>query len=92
MVKTTNAAIIGCNMSEDFFIATEANKAEKFFWKKIFLDGKSPSIKSHPQAEMVERAEAILHDSDIDLVFVSANHLHFVKPVIDAGKSVRIIE
>ena len=91
MVKTINAGIIGCNMSEDFFSTTGANKVESFFWKKIYLSGKSASSKSHPQAEIVERAEAIIQDSDIELVFVSANHLQFVKPVIDAGKSVRVI-
>ncbi|MCW3111847.1 MAG: hypothetical protein JWR18_243 [Segetibacter sp.] len=91
MVKTINAAIIGCNMSEDFFTTTDANTIENFSWKKIFLGGKPASVKSHPQAEIVERAESILHDADIDLVFVSANHLQFVKPIIDAGKSVRVI-
>ncbi|HSU51743.1 MAG TPA: hypothetical protein VLJ41_14155 [Segetibacter sp.] len=91
MAKIINAAIIGCNMSEHFFTTTATNKVEDFYWKKIFLSGETPSIKSHPQAEVVERAEAILNDSEIDLVFVSANHLQFVKQVIDAGKSVRVI-
>ena len=91
MVKTINAAIIGCNMSEDFFRTSATNKVESFSWKKIFLTGVPASVKSHPQAEVVERAEAILDDSDIDIVFVSANHLHFVKPIIETGKSVRVI-
>lgn len=77
-------------MSEDFFATTDANTIENFSWKKIFLSGTPASVKCQ-QAEIVERAESILHDTDIDLVFVSANHLHFVKPIIDSGKSVRII-
>lgn len=91
MVKTINAAVIGCNMSDDFFKTSTANTVEKFSWKKIFTGEHSSSFKTLPGAELVERAEAILHDSTIDLVFVSANHLHFVKPVIEAGKSVRVI-
>ncbi|GEO09827.1 hypothetical protein [Segetibacter aerophilus] len=91
MVKTISAGIIGCNMSEEFFRTTGVNKVESFFWKKIYLSGKSASIKSHPQAEIVERAESIINDVDIELVFVSANHLHFVKPVIESGKAVRVI-
>jgi predicted dehydrogenase len=91
MVKTINAAIIGCNMSEDFFTTSATNSIERFSWKKIFLSGKSASTKSHSQAELVEKAEAIINDADIDLVFVSENHLQYVKPIIAAGKSVRVV-
>lgn len=91
MVKTISAGIIGCNMSEDFFRTTEVNKVESFLWKKIYLNGKSSSVKSHPQAEIVDKAELIINDSDIELVFVSADHLQFVKPVIESGKAVRVV-
>ncbi|MCW3110080.1 MAG: hypothetical protein JWQ09_4586 [Segetibacter sp.] len=92
MVKTINAGIIGCNMSEEFFRTTETNTVESFFWKKIYTgDHSSHGLKNHPQAEIVEHAESIIHDSEIELVFVSAKHLQFVKPVIAAGKSVRVI-
>ena len=91
MVKNINAGIIGCNMSEDFFKASETNRIENFLWKKIYL-------KSHPayglknlEPEIVDHAEAIINDADIELVFVSANHLQYIKPIIEAGKSVRVI-
>ena len=91
MVKTIQAGIIGCNMSEDFFKTSESNRVENFLWKKIYLnDPPSSGLKNH-QAEIVEQVEAIIHDADIELVFVSANHLQFVKPIIETGKSVRII-
>jgi hypothetical protein len=91
MVKTISTGVIGCNMSEDFFKTTRVNKVERFFWKKIYLNEKSSGIKSHPQAEIVERAESIINDADIELVFVSATHLQFVKPVIESGKAVRVV-
>ena len=91
MVKTINAGVIGCNMSADFFTTYKPNKVERFFWKKIFLSERSPEMNSHPQAEFVEKAEAIFQDADIELVFISSNHLQFVKPVIESGKSVRVI-
>ena len=92
MVKNINAGVIGCNMSEEFFRTSEVNKVESFSWKKIYLHSHSPrSLSNHPHTEIVDQAESILNDSDIELVFVSANHLQFVKPVIDSGKSVRVI-
>ena len=91
MVKNINAGIIGCNMSENFFSTSTANNPENLSWKKIFLGGETASSKMPAYAEIVEKADAILHDNEIDLVFVSANHLQFVKPVIEAGKFVRIV-
>jgi predicted dehydrogenase len=92
MVKYINAGIIGCNMSEEFFRTTETNNVENFLWKKIFLSDHSPSFlqKLH-KAEIVEHPEAIFNDAEIELVFISADHLQFVKPVIEAGKSVRLV-
>ena len=92
MVKNINAAIIGCNMSEEFFRSTETNKVENFSWKKIFLsDGPSSTHHKQFSAEIVDHPQAILNDADIELVFISADHLQFVKPVIDSGKSVRVV-
>lgn len=92
MVKTINAGIIGCNMSEEFFRTSETNKVESFCWKKVYLNDPHPSfLRNHPHAEIVEQAEAIINDADIELVFVSATHLQFIKPVIEAGKSVRVV-
>lgn len=92
MVKTINAGVIGCNMTEEFFRHVETNTIESFLWKKIYTTNYSyHGRKPHPHAELVTDAEAIIHDPEIALVFVSASHLHFVKPVLDSGKAVRII-
>jgi hypothetical protein len=93
MVKTTNAGIIGHDASTQFFRSSVSNKIESFYWKKIYVTDNSAlhSYKHLPQAEIVNHVESIINDADIQLVFVSANSLEFVRPVIEAGKSVRII-
>ena len=79
-------------MSEEFFRTTITNNVENFSWKKIFLSNHSPlSLQKHFEAEIVEYPEAILNDGEIELVFIAADHLQFVKPVIEAGKSVRVV-
>lgn len=93
MIKQINAGVIGCNMSEDFFTTSVSNTIEAFHWKKIYVSraNEQAKINKHPQAEIVSKVDAIINDSDIQLVFVSAQHLEHVKPILQAGKSVRII-
>ncbi len=93
MTNTINAGIIGCDMSEDFFQTFSNNRMEKFNWKKIFESSNTAAgiKKEYPETEIVDNAEAIIDDSDITLVIVSAKHLGFVKPITLAGKSVRVI-
>lgn len=92
VVKNINVGIIGCDMTEDFFSTSQANQVESFFWKKVcFSDHPSSFLKNYPHTEVVEHEDSIINDSDIELVFVSPKHLHLIKSVIDAGKSVRVI-
>ncbi|MDB5247647.1 MAG: hypothetical protein JWQ40_2041 [Segetibacter sp.] len=92
-IHTINAGIIGCDMKEDFFQTSLSNRMEKFYWKKIFVSNSTAEgiQKEYPNAEIVNNVEAIVNDSDITLVIVSATHLGFVKPIMQAGKSVRVI-
>ncbi len=93
MNNIINAGVIGCDMSEEFFQASALNKVEKFNWKKIWVSNKKTGgiAKEYPEAKIVNDIEAIVNDTDITLVIVSANHLKYVKPVIEAGKAVRVI-
>ncbi len=93
MSNTINAGIIGCDMSEDFFQTSSSNNLEKFNWKKIYVSNSTSGTikKEYSGAEIVNNVEAIMNDSDITLVIVSAKHLGFVRPVMEAGKSVRVI-
>ncbi len=93
MSNTINAGIIGCDMSEDFFQTSSSNRLERFNWKKIFVSNNTSEgiNKEYPGTELVNNVEAIVNDRDITLVIVSAKHLGFVKPIMQAGKSVRVI-
>jgi len=93
MIKTINAGVIGCRMSEEFFVTSSTNNVEKIHWKKILINDKITGgmDKKYPQSEMVKDAEEIINDTDITLVIVSDTHLGFVQPAIHAGKSVRVV-
>lgn len=92
-INIISAGIIGCDMTEDFFQTSLSNRMEKFYWKKIFVSNNTAEAnkKEYPGTEIVNNIEAIVNDSDITLVIVSAKHLAFVKPIMQAGKSVRVI-
>ena len=95
MAKSINAGIIiGCHNSNEFVRTSSGfNQVENYNWKKIYVSDKTSfsGYNEHPNAEIVSKVEAIINDKDIALVFVSAKHLDFVKPVIQSGKAVRII-
>ncbi len=93
MEKTIYAGVIGCDMTEEFFQTSLRNPIEKFNWKKIFT-GNRPITnisKQYPTSEVVGNVDTIVDDSDISLVFVSADHIDFVPQVMQAGKSVRVV-
>ncbi|WP_157580937.1 Gfo/Idh/MocA family oxidoreductase [Segetibacter koreensis] len=93
MINTINAGVIGCDMSEDFFKTTASNTMERFNWTKILSPGKiSENIaKEYPGVTIVNDVNAIVNDEEITLVIVASKNLELAKPVIEAGKSVRII-
>jgi len=91
MTNYITAAVIGCNLQEEFFETSVRNRHEKFHWKKILTNHKIPNSQLFSSAEIVSDEDTILTDNDISLVFVSANHLHVVSKVIEAGKSVRVV-
>lgn len=91
-MKTVYAAVIGCDISTDYFQNASINKLETFHWKKVFTGSSEQTIfHGSPNTEFVSSVDAILNDEDISLVFVSANHLEFAKQMIEAGKAVRVI-
>jgi hypothetical protein len=92
MTNNITAAVIGCNMNEEFFETSVRNMKERFYWKKILATDRVTNLHMFPGAEIVSDEETIVGDEDISLVFVSANHLHVVPKVIQAGKSVRVVE
>jgi hypothetical protein len=92
MTNNITAAVIGCNMNEEFFETSVRNMKERFYWKKILTTEKVTNLHMFPGAEIVSDEETIVGDSEISLVFVSPNHLHVVPKVIKAGKSVRVVE
>lgn len=87
------AGVIGCNMSEDFFQTSAAYGHEKLFVKKIHPKEKKYERinKLYPQAEIISNDDAIVNDSDISLVFVSAEKIELVQSLINSGKAVRVI-
>lgn len=94
MTNNVNAGIIiGCHNSHEFVKTSTANPHEIYNWKKIYVSDTTyfSGFKNIPTAEIVTQVDAILNDADIHLVFVSSQQLEWVKPVIQAGKSVRII-
>lgn len=94
MSNNVNAGIIiGCHNSHEFVRTSTANPHESYNWKKIYVSDASyhNGFKNFTSAEIVTHVEAIMNDKDINLVFVSSEQLHWVKPVLEAGKSVRII-
>lgn len=92
-MKTINAAIIGCDVSKQYFQDLGTNKLEKFHWKKVYVDDalcKSVTT-SFPASEQVTTIDAILNDADISIVFVSSKHLEFANQIIMSGKAVRVV-
>lgn len=93
MVNTINAGVIGCDMTEDFFMTSGNSKAEKFYWKKAYNTNSTINLipNRYPDTEIVSDVDDIVNDEEISLVIVSKDHLVLAKPIIDSGKSIRII-
>lgn len=93
MINIINAGVIGCDMTEEFFQTSANNTTERFNWTKIFTTSNATEsiAKEYPAVKIVDNIKSIVDDKDITLVIVSSKELAFVKPVIEAGKSVRVI-
>ncbi len=93
MEKILQAGVIGCDMTEEFFQASKRNPIENYNWKKIYAGSKAinNASKQFPYAEIVSDINPIVQDTDISIVFVAADHLELVAPVIEAAKSVRLV-
>jgi predicted dehydrogenase len=92
MSKNINVGVIGCELSEDLFRFHSANKLEKLNFTKVYNEKSTTSIASaFPGTEVVKDVRAIIHDSDIELVFISNSHLRLVREVVETGKSVRVL-
>jgi predicted dehydrogenase len=88
-----NIAAIGCQMSEEFFLASGAHGEELMLKKAFYGVGSAPaSFKTQfPETEIVEDILSIAHDPSIELIVVSTDHLLYAREAIAAGKPIRII-
>ena len=93
MKKDINVGVIGGIESEDFFNLSCENRLEKLHIRKILsADSKDAVKNAYPEAELVKDEQAILSDSAIELVIVSAKQLYSLKHAIQAGKAVRVMD
>ena len=91
MSKNINVGVIGCEMSGDLFQLNTVNKQEKLHFRKLFCETDSTiMLSAFPGMEVVNDVKAILHDADIELVFISNNHLGLITEAVAAGKAVRV--
>ncbi|MFL5773515.1 MAG: hypothetical protein ACJ75F_10175 [Flavisolibacter sp.] len=93
MNSIKNIAVIGCQLSEEFFTASRMND-EKFHLKKLFFGEQlmPQSVQSQfPHSEIVNDVSSIASDDSIELVIVASDHLKYAKEAMASGKAVRVI-
>lgn len=93
-MDSVNVGVIGCTMSEEFFLASSLTEKKKFLYKKVYQQDeflKNMAKEQNEQAEFVSDAEAIFNDETIELVIISAKHLPLAGKALKAGKNVRIV-
>ena len=89
MSKNINVGVIGCELSEDLF---RVNKMEKLNFTKVYNEkSTTASASTFPGTELVKDVRDIIHDRDIELVFITNHHLGLVREVVETGKSVRVL-
>ena len=94
MTKNINAGVIGSNISYKTLTGLSNNRFENISWRKIYSTTSISHFANHhlPGAEIVNEVHEIINDPSINLVFVASSHLEFVNPVIESGKSVRLLD
>lgn len=91
-----NVGIIGYGLSGRIFHGAIINAVEGFKIKKIVTRNaakREQALIDHPQVEVVESAEALFNDSEIDLIVVSTPntmHAELAEKAMRAGKHVVI--
>ena len=85
--------VIGSKLFESNSFADELNENRNDLIKiytekneKVFINRSL-----FPFIELVENVDEIMHDQNIDKVFVSKQKIHLISPALKAGKSVRVI-
>lgn len=96
MTTTLNIAVIGNEISNETLKAS-VSEGNRFHLRKIFVtDNLATGIvrSQYPEAEIVNDVKAIVNDTAIDLVLISAqraNDLPAMGNILQAGKHVRVI-
>ena len=84
--------VIGSKIIESNAFAAELSENRKDLIK-IYSERKNVYINKEqfPFTELVETAEEIIYDQNIDTVFVSKQKVSLISSALKAGKSVRVI-
>jgi predicted dehydrogenase len=93
-MDSVNVGVIGCTMSEEFFLASSMSQEKKFLYKKIYQEDdflKSFAKEKSEQIEFVSDVASIFDDETIELVIISSKKLALAGEALKAGKNVRII-
>ena len=93
-MDSVNVGVIGCTMSEEFFLAFSMSEQKKFFYKKVYQEDQfltNLSKERSEQTEFVSDVNAIFSDETIELVIISSKKLALAGEALKAGKNVRIV-
>ena len=93
-MDSVNVGIIGCTMSEEFFLASPITQKQKFLYKKVYpQDEFARNIvkERNEETELVSDVNSIFDDETIELVIISSKHLPLAGKALKAGKNVRIV-
>jgi hypothetical protein len=76
------------------FLKRSTEGAPAYTLEKVFASGqKLPANLQniYPASEIVDNVHSIAQDENIELIIVSASHLHYAKETLATGKPVRIL-
>ena len=93
-MDSVNVGVIGCTMSEEFFLASSMSPEKKFLYKKVYHQDeflKNLAIERSEQTEFVSDVNAIFDDETIELVIISSKNLALAGEALKAGKNVQIV-
>lgn len=93
-MNSVNVGVIGCTMSEEFFLASSVTQQQKFLYKKVYQQDEflSNLVKEkNEETEIVSDVNSIFDDETIELVIISSKHLPLAGKALKAGKNVRIV-
>lgn len=97
MQTNKNIGLIECSSNEGLSRITSSNNPDGYIVRKIMTNNKvagDSALLQYPGVQLVDDINAIIHDTDIDLILVSKprqEDLSIVGEAVNAGKNVRII-